>query len=111
MMSTRLLFPRKQKLTKKSDFTSLYSSGIKKTEGPLLIHRKQNGLGYSRLGLSVPKRVGNAVNRNKIKRLCREAFRQVQHNFSTPIDILITVRPHTPMELEQYVLHISTGVQ
>ncbi len=110
-MSTRFLFPRKQKLTKKSDFTALYSSGIKKTEGPLLIHRKQNEFGYSRLGLSVPKRVGNAVSRNRIKRLCREAFRQVQHDIQTPIDIVITVRPHTPMELKHYIQYISDGVQ
>lgn len=111
MMSTGFFFPRKQKLTKKSDFTSLYSSGIKKTVGPLLILRKPNTLGYSRLGLSVPKRVGNAVMRNRIKRLCREAFRHMQFDLPDQLDILITVRPHTPKSLTEYVELLSIGIQ
>ena len=53
----------------------MYSQGKGKTVGPLLIHCKKNELGISRLGLSVPKKVGNAVQRNRVKRKCREAFR------------------------------------
>lgn len=44
-----------------------------------MLHGKVNSLGYSRLALVIPKRlVRKAVDRNRIKRLAREAFRQRQ---------------------------------
>jgi len=104
------LFTRKQRLTKKSDFASMYASASKRTVGPLLIHKKQNTLGYSRLGLSIPKRVGTATKRNSIKRLCREAFRLSQFDIPTGIDVLITIRPHEPKTLTEYIelIHLGT---
>jgi ribonuclease P protein component len=111
MKIARFLFPRKNRLTNKSDFTSLYATGLKKTVGPLLFHRQQNVLGYSRLGLSVPKRVGNAAQRNRIKRLCREAFRQSQFDLPAHFDILITVRPHEIKTLSEYIDLFVDGVQ
>ena len=38
-----------------------------------------NGLTYARLGVSVGRKHGNAVRRNRIKRVFREAFRQSRH--------------------------------
>ena len=111
MKMNQYTFPRKLRITKKSDFNAIYSTGTKKTVGPLLIHKKRNTLGYSRLGLSVPKRVGNTVQRNSIKRRCREAFRQSQFDFTSANDILITVRPHTVKELSSYIELIIRGVQ
>ncbi|MBC8309069.1 MAG: ribonuclease P protein component [Phycisphaerales bacterium] len=87
----------------------MYLTAHKRTVGPLLIHTKNNGLEFSRLGLSVPKRVGNAIKRNSLKRLCREAFRSLQPGFPENIDVLITVRPHDRMHLDDYVATISKG--
>ena len=89
----------------------MYASGSKRTVGPLLIHRKDNSLGYSRLGLSIPKRTGNAVTRNRMKRLCREAFRLSQRNNPIGIDVLITIRPHDLKELAEYIDFISKGLE
>ena len=47
----------------------------------------------SRLGISVQKKTGNAVRRNRFKRLFREVFRLNRHLFPTPCDIVFTVRP------------------
>jgi ribonuclease P protein component len=41
----------------------------------LIVHAARNGLPHSRLGISVSRRVGNAVHRNYWKRLIRQAFR------------------------------------
>lgn len=47
----------------------------------------------SRLGISVPRKVGNAVQRNRIKRIIREAFRLHKEVFPQQSDIVFAVRP------------------
>lgn len=88
----------------------MYKEGARRTAGPLLIHTLRNQHTYSRLGLSVPKRVGNAVQRNRIKRRCREAFRLSQHILPTGIDILLTIRPHELCTTKEYTALLLQGV-
>jgi ribonuclease P protein component len=52
--------------------------------------------------LSVPKRVGTAPTRNRVKRMLREAFRLTQHDLPRPYDLVVVVRPHKPMILAEY---------
>jgi len=103
-------FKRSYRLTCKKDFERMYESKLKRSTGPFLIHRRPNTLGHARLGISVPKRVGNAVQRNRVKRLCREAFRLSFPNLPS-IDILITVRPHKKMTLNECIEHIQKGTE
>jgi len=53
---------------------------------------------YSRLGVSVSRKVGNAVCRNRIKRIIREAFRQHRGVFPPASDVVFTVRPDFPLQ-------------
>ena len=48
---------------------------------------------HRRLGISVPRKVGNAVRRNRIKRIVRETFRLHRDVFPPASDIVFTVRP------------------
>ena len=57
-----------------------------------------NNLSYSRLGLSVGKRVGNAVKRNRIKRLTRELFRKNKEKFPRGYDIVFIPRKGFPIQ-------------
>jgi ribonuclease P protein component len=109
MSPVKLLFNRQRRLTRKSQFDLMYKDGRRRISGPLLVHTRQNGLEFSRLGLSIPKRIGNAVTRNKIKRRCREAFRISQHELPDHIDILLTIRPHDPLATEEYAALILMG--
>lgn len=54
-------------------------------------------LSESRLGISVPRKVGNAVRRNRIKRIVREAFRLHREVFPRYSDIVFAVRPGFPL--------------
>jgi ribonuclease P protein component len=54
------------------------------------------------LGLSVSRKVGTAPRRNRIKRLLRESFRLLQHDFTRGYDLIIVVRPHDPLILAEY---------
>ena len=51
-----------------------------------------NGLGRSRLGVTVSKRVGRAVTRNRVKRLVREHFRQHKGLFSDSYDVNVIAK-------------------
>ena len=52
-----------------------------------------NGLDHNRLGLSVSKRVGSAVVRNRVRRRIREIVRLRQHDLRPGFDLLFIARP------------------
>ena len=64
-------------------------------------------MGHPRLGLSVSRRVGTAPRRNRIKRLIREAFRLLRHDWPRGYDLVVNVRPHDPVLLADYQRMLS----
>jgi len=68
--------------------------GLRQSAGDhlLVVHGRQSELRHARLGLTVSRRVGNAVVRNRWKRAIREAFRLVRHRLP-PLDLVVAPRP------------------
>lgn len=100
----------KNRIKKYSEFQKVIQEGeIKKTKF-FVSYRLQNSFGYSRFGISVPKKTGNAVIRNKIKRQIRAAISQLT-NFEESVDIIIIVRKNyqidnflnTKQEIQQII--------
>jgi ribonuclease P protein component len=58
----------------------------------IVVFGQPNGLSHPRLGLSVSRRLGGAVVRNRWKRLLREAFRQVRPQLPTGLDLIVIPR-------------------
>ena len=103
--ATRLCytFARGQKLKGRSTIDAVYKTGRRRQHHPLSVHilrRPDNG--PSRLGISIGRRCGNAVERNRIKRLLREAYRLMQHDLPPGCDYLLIVRPHPCLKLGAY---------
>ncbi len=66
---------REQRLTQNSQYVTVYGQGKSWANRLLVLRAVPNGLELSRFGLSVSKRIGKAVVRNRVKRVLRESVR------------------------------------
>jgi ribonuclease P protein component len=101
-MSGRLTFPKAHRLRREADFDAVYKLKVREARGPLTIYARPNGLPHNRIGLSTSRKVGIAARRNRIRRLLRESFRQMQHHLPAGYDLLVIVRAHEPLALGEY---------
>ncbi|MEW6107941.1 MAG: ribonuclease P protein component [Nitrospirota bacterium] len=88
MNSKRILHP----INKNGDFKKVFEQGSKFSSKYLVIYARPNRLTYSRLGLSVSKKIGNAVTRNRIKRRLREAIRKQLMDKPVRYDFVVVAR-------------------
>jgi ribonuclease P protein component len=85
-------FPKSARLRKRPEFLSLSRAGKKVHSHNFVVIAQRNGFGESRLGITVSGKVGNAVARNRIKRLVREVFRRRRAELGAPVDVLVIAK-------------------
>ena len=83
-----------------ADFQRAYGRRATASDERLLIFGCANELPYPRLGLSVSRKYGNAVRRNRWKRMLREAFRLSREKFPSGIDLVVIPRGGDDPKLE-----------
>ena len=102
-------FPPTHRLLTPAQFQRVFDRKRSAADGVLIVYACENELPHPRLGLSVSKKVGNAVVRNRHKRLFREAFRLLQHELPQGVDFVLIPRakagepnlPHVMASLKQ----------
>ncbi len=83
-------------LCRNNDFRRAYSKG-KSFVGPLAVsYVRKNRLGQTRVGITTSKKVGNAVQRNRSRRVLREAYRQLLPRVKPGYDLVLVARGKTP---------------
>ena len=88
----RETFSRDDRLRKRTEFEECYSSGVRVSGRHFLLFlRRPTEPGKPRIGVSVSRRVGDAVTRNRVKRRLREMFRRARP--AEAVEIVVNARP------------------
>jgi len=83
-------FEKTFRLLSVRDFSELKVDSYSFKKPSLIIYYKSNPYNQTRIGLSVPKKIGKAHDRNRLKRILRESFRVSNYKF-LGFDVLIVV--------------------
>ena len=99
---TDFRFPASHHLRRGVDFKAVYAAKQRAGDDALLVYGRGNTLPHCRIGLSVSKKNGGAVARNRIKRLLREAYRLTKHDLPAGLDLVLIPRPGSAATLDDY---------
>lgn len=96
-------------LTRNKDFLTLYQRGKTIVSPHVVLYVRKNRLGYNRLGITAGKKVGNAVQRNRAKRVIRAAYRDALPQLPQGIDLVIVARAAICEIRSTELTHFLTG--
>ena len=106
----RYKYTRAHRLSGDKEFQAVFANKLRKSSGPLAVLALPNDLAHHRFGMTVSRRVGNAVKRHRIKRMLREAFRLNQTNWPGRYDLVVIVYPHEVLKLDDYADYLAKAV-
>jgi ribonuclease P protein component len=89
-------FPKSNRLLKRREFLRVYEGGTRHTDRLIWIYvLETNQAESARVGITIPRKVGKAVRRNKLRRRIREIWRRLQHRLKPGMDIVINCGTQT----------------
>jgi len=89
----RKTLTRSERLSRQSDLKTIFASGTRLSTSGAKIVYLNNNLSYSRFAITIVRKYGNAVERNRIKRFFRELYRLNKDKIYTGKDIILVLYP------------------
>lgn len=101
---------KKYRLRKNIEFKRVYNKGKNYWNRNLILYVRKNGLEETRLGITITKKIGNAVIRNKIRRRMKEIYRLNHERVKPSYDLIFIPKKNVVdlsyKELENSLIHI-----
>lgn len=97
-------------LRRPQDFERVYGSGVRSGDDHLLVFVYHNDLNVIRAGVSVSRKHGSAVHRNVKRRRLKEAFRLLQQELPSGIDLILIPRQRDDSSFADYQMSIRNLV-
>jgi len=94
-------FHPSEHLRRNADFRRVYDRRRSVSSPTMIVYACENGLPFLRLGMSVSRKFGSAIRRNRLRRLYREAFRLTRHEMPTGLDLILIPRGGEVPPLEE----------
>jgi ribonuclease P protein component len=88
-------FRPRDRIRKRTEYQTIYDKGRRIPSASFVLFVMRNAAGRPRLGITVTRRVGGAVQRNRAKRLVREIFRRHKSDLAN-VDIVVNGRSGLP---------------
>ena len=85
-------FPKAHRLRNAAEFQKVYKGGAKRVSRSFVLFALANGLEHSRFGLTTPRKLGKAHDRNRTKRRVREILRTARSTIPIGFDFVINPR-------------------
>ena len=82
-------------LNENKDFRRLYGRGKSRVHPALVTYVMKNRAGFCRVGITTSKKIGNAVQRNRARRVIREGYRHLLPQIQGSYDIVFVARTRT----------------
>ena len=98
------------RVKKEKDFSAIFKKGESSANRKFVIYRLENNEQHFRVGLSVSKKLGNAVTRNQIKRRIRHILIEHKNQLVENVDFVVIARKGVEIldyaEMEKNLLHV-----
>jgi len=94
-------FLASEHLRRPADFEVVYATRVSVADNRVIVYGRPNGLELNRFGMSVSKKYGNAVHRNRIRRLYREAYRLTKSDLPSGMDLIVIPRSRAEPTVEE----------
>ncbi|WP_035324215.1 ribonuclease P protein component [Peribacillus kribbensis] len=102
---------KKLRIKKNEEFQAVFQKGVSSANRQFVIYvLKKEDQDYFRIGLSISKKIGNAVARNQIKRYIRQAFLELKEDVFPGRDLVVIARKPaaelTFAEIKSSLIHV-----
>jgi len=102
------VFGKKERVRRRKDYLNIYKRGRRIHSDNFTVILSPNPSGEKRLGIAVSKKVGNAVKRNRIKRLLKEFFRLNKDQLPDSKDMVIIAKKDvSPLKYRDVCLELA----